>query len=116
MKQGGCDQREERRMSAKSLAKRFLDISSRGGVKANTKELMKRWTVFVEEKVRKLFYRFASTTTSSQGKLLTYTQQYAGDSTKEEASDFQSYFDELKQFEVCFFSLSPFFVSDSIIE
>eukprot|EP00938_MAST-03A_sp_MAST-3A-sp1_P002835 g2835.t1 len=37
-------------MSAKSLAKRLVEISSRGGSKANTKELMKRWTGFLTEK------------------------------------------------------------------
>ena len=41
-------------MSAKSLAKRLVEISARGGSKANTKELMKRWTGFLNEKVTSL--------------------------------------------------------------
>ena len=40
-------------MSAKSLAKRLVEISARGGSKANTKELMKRWTGFLNEKIRR---------------------------------------------------------------
>ena len=53
MKREREEREREREMSAKSLAKRLVEISSRGGSKANTKELMKRWTGFLNEKVRR---------------------------------------------------------------
>ena len=83
-------------MSAKSLAKRLVEISARGGSKANTKELMKRWTGFLNEKVTSLSREKTSTTDRRK-----ITQkQYDNESMKQEASDLESYLDELKQFEV----------------
>ena len=90
--------------SAKSLGKRFLEISKRGGSKANTKELMKRWNTFVSEKVTlcsfHIFFprRFRRRIISPFSIIFI---QYKGDSEdNQEVEDMKAYLDELKQFEV----------------
>ena len=98
-------------MSAKSLAKRLVEISARGGSKANTKELMKRWTGFLNEKVRR-----SREKTSTTDRCKITQKQYDNESMKQEASDLESYLDELKQFEVriIFLSFSSPFVDTHV--